>query len=209
MAKLYDILVHENPNIYDDGGHNLNIFLSRILFCFFAEDTGIFDEEGIFTNTLGQHTKVDGSDMHTFLDRLFKVLNTKDNSNEPDFLKALPYVNGGLFKDTITSPKFSAKARKIILECGDLNWSEINPDIFGSMIQAVVNPEYRSGLGMHYTSVPNIMKVIEPLFLNELYEEFEKSKDNTNKLRKLIYRISKIKIFDPACGSGNFLIIAY
>lgn len=85
MAKLYDILVHENPNIYDDGGHNLNIFLSRILFCFFAEDTGIFDVEGIFTNTLGQHTKVDGSDTHTFLDRLFKVLNTKDNSNEPDF----------------------------------------------------------------------------------------------------------------------------
>lgn len=209
MAKLYDILVHENPTIYDDGGHNLNIFLSRLLFCFFAEDTGIFEEEGIFTNTLAQHTKVDGSDVHLFLDRLFKVLNTKDNSNEPDYLKAFPHVNGGLFKDTIVSPKFSLKARKIILECGDLNWSEINPDIFGSMIQAVVNPAYRSGLGMHYTSVPNIMKVIEPLFLNELREEFEKSKGKPNQLRKLIYRISKIKIFDPACGSGNFLIIAY
>jgi hypothetical protein len=209
MAKLYDILVHENPNIYDDGGHNLNIFLSRILFCFFAEDTGIFTEEGIFTNTLGQHTKVDGSDVSTFLDRLFKVLNTEDNSKEVDYLKAFPYVNGGLFRDSIHSPIFSSKARKIILQCGDLNWSEINPDIFGSMIQAVVNPEYRSGLGMHYTSVPNIMKVIEPLFLNELKEEFEKGKGNVNKLRKLIYRISKIKIFDPACGSGNFLIIAY
>lgn len=209
MAKLYDILVHENPNIYDDGGHNLNIFLSRLLFCFFAEDTGIFEEEGIFTNTLAQHTKADGSDVHSFLDRLFKVLNTKDNSTEPKYLQAFPYVNGGLFKDTIVSPKFSLKARKIILECGDLNWSEINPDIFGSMIQAVVNPAYRSGLGMHYTSVPNIMKVIEPLFLNELREEFEKSKGKPNQLRKLIYRISKIKIFDPACGSGNFLIIAY
>lgn len=209
MAKLYDILVHENPNIYDDGGHNLNIFLSRLLFCFFAEDTGIFEEEGIFTNTLAQHTKADGSDVHLFLDRLFKVLNTKDNSNEPDYLQAFPYVNGGLFKDTIVSPKFSLKARKIILDCGELIWSEINPDIFGSMIQAVVNPAYRSGLGMHYTSVPNIMKVIEPLFLNELREEFEKSRGNPNKLRKLIYRISKIKIFDPACGSGNFLIIAY
>jgi len=209
MAKLYDILVHENPTIYEDGGHNLNIFLSRLLFCFFAEDTGIFEEEGIFTNTIAQHTKADGSDVHTFLDRLFKVLNTKDNSNEPDYLHAFPYVNGGLFKDTIVSPKFSLKARKIILECGDLNWSEINPDIFGSMIQAVVNPAYRSGLGMHYTSVPNIMKVIEPLFLNELREEFEKSKGKPNQLRKLIYRISKIKIFDPACGSGNFLIIAY
>lgn len=209
MAKLYDILVHENPNIYDDGGHNLNIFLSRLLFCFFAEDTGIFEEEGIFTNTLAQHTKPDGSDVHLFLDRLFKVLNTKDNSHEPTYLQAFPYVNGGLFRDTIVSPKFSLKARKIILECGDLNWSEINPDIFGSMIQAVVNPEYRSGLGMHYTSVPNIMKVIEPLFLNELREEFEKSKGKPNQLRKLIYRISKIKVFDPACGSGNFLIIAY
>jgi hypothetical protein len=209
MAKLYDILVHENPNIYEDGGHNLNIFLSRLLFCFFAEDTGIFEEEGIFTNTLAQHTKPDGSDVHLFLDRLFKVLNTKDNSNEPTYLQAFPYVNGGLFRDTIVSPKFSLKARKIILECGDLNWSEINPDIFGSMIQAVVNPEYRSGLGMHYTSVPNIMKVIEPLFLNELRDEFEKGKGKPNQLRKLIHRISKIKIFDPACGSGNFLIIAY
>lgn len=209
MAKLYDILVHENPNIYDDGGHNLNIFLSRLLFCFFAEDTGIFDEEGIFTNTLAQHTKPDGSDVHLFLDRLFKVLNTKDNSKEPNYLQAFPYVNGGLFRDTIVSPKFSLKARKIILECGDLNWSEINPDIFGSMIQAVVNPAYRSGLGMHYTSVPNIMKVIGPLFLNELREEFEKGKGNTVKLKKLIYRISNIKCFDPACGSGNFLIIAY
>jgi hypothetical protein len=209
MAKLYDILVHENQNIYDDGGHNLNIFLSRLLFCFFAEDTGIFEEEGIFTNTLAQHTKPDGSDVHLFLDRLFKVLNTKDNSHEPTYLQAFPYVNGGLFRDTIVSPKFSLKARKIILECGDLNWSEINPDIFGSMIQAVVNPEYRSGLGMHYTSVPNIMKVIEPLFLNELREEFEKGKGKPNLLRKLIYRISKIKCFDPACGSGNFLIIAY
>jgi hypothetical protein len=209
MAKLYDILVHENPDIYDDGGHNLNIFLSRLLFCFFAEDTNIFPIEGMFTDALAQHTKPDGTDTHTFLNRLFTVLNRENNSKEPDFLQAFPYVNGGLFRDDIQSPVFSSKARKIIIECGNLDWSEINPDIFGSMIQAVVNPEYRSGLGMHYTSVPNIMKVIEPLFLNEIKEEFEKSKGNVNKLRKLIYRISKIKCFDPACGSGNFLIIAY
>ncbi|PVW11869.1 class I SAM-dependent DNA methyltransferase [Marixanthomonas spongiae] len=209
MAKLYDILVTENPNIYDDGGHNLNIFLSRLLFCFFAEDTDIFPIEGMFTDTLAQHTKEDGSDVNTFLDRLFKVLNTKDNSKEASHFREFPYVNGGLFRDTIVSPQFTREARKIILECGDLDWSEINPDIFGSMIQAVVNPAYRSGLGMHYTSVPNIMKVIEPLFLNELYEEFEKHKENPKKLRQLIYRISKLKIFDPACGSGNFLIIAY
>lgn len=209
MAKLYDILVTENPNIYDDGGHNLNIFLSRLLFCFFAEDTDIFPIEGMFTDTLGQHTKKDGSDVNVFLDRLFKVLNTEDNTKEAAHFTEFPFVNGGLFRDTITSPKFTKEARKITLACGDLDWSEINPDIFGSMIQAVVNPAYRSGLGMHYTSVPNIMKVIEPLFLNELYEEFEKYKDKPKKLRKLIYRISKLKIFDPACGSGNFLIIAY
>lgn len=209
MAKLYDILVTENPKIYDDGGHNLNIFLSRLLFCFFAEDTDIFPIEGMFTDTLEQHTQKDGSDTNTFLDRLFKVLNTKDNSKEASHFREFPYVNGGLFRETIVSPKFTKEARKIIIEGGDLDWSEINPDIFGSMIQAVVNPAYRSGLGMHYTSVPNIMKVIEPLFLNELYEEFEKNKENAKKLRQLIYRISKLKIFDPACGSGNFLIIAY
>ncbi|WP_394758575.1 class I SAM-dependent DNA methyltransferase [Flavobacterium sp.] len=209
MAKLYDILVHENPTIYDDGGHNLNIFLSRILFCFFAEDTNIFPVEGMFTDTLAQHTNPNGNDVDSFLDRLFLKLNTEFDNDAPAFLKEFPYVNGGLFNDTIKSPKFSSKARKIILECGELNWSEINPDIFGSMIQAVVNPEYRSGLGMHYTSVPNIMKVIEPLFLNELNEEFEKSKDSPAKLKKLLHRLSRIKIFDPACGSGNFLIISY
>jgi len=209
MAKLYDILVTENPKIYDDGGHNLNIFLSRLLFCFFAEDTDIFPIEGMFTDTLEQHTQADGTDTNVFLDRLFKILNTKDNSKEASHFTAFPYVNGGLFRDTIVSPKFTKEARKIIIECGDLDWSEINPDIFGSMIQAVVNPAYRSGLGMHYTSVPNIMKVIEPLFLNELYEEFEKATGNEKQLNKLINRIANIKIFDPACGSGNFLIIAY
>ncbi len=209
MAKLYDILVTINPTIYKDGGHNLNIFLSRLLFCFFAEDTDIFPIEGMFTDTLGQHTKPDGSNVHIFLNRLFKVLNTEDNSKEASHLREFPYVNGDLFKDNIISPKFNKEARNIIIDCGELDWSEINPDIFGSMIQAVVNPAYRSGLGMHYTSVPNIMKVIEPLFLNELKEEFEKQKENNKKLRQLIYRISKLKIFDPACGSGNFLIIAY
>ena len=147
MAKLYDILVTENPNIYDDGGHNLNIFLSRLLFCFFAEDTDIFPVEGMFTDTLEQHTQKEGSDTHSFLDRLFKVLNTKDNSKEAAHFKEFPYVNGGLFRDTIVSPKFTKEARKIIIECGDLDWSEINPDIFGSMIQAVVNPNFKDANG--------------------------------------------------------------
>ncbi|MCL6218589.1 class I SAM-dependent DNA methyltransferase [Zunongwangia pacifica] len=211
MALLYDYLREENPDIYKskESIHNLNIFLSRLLFCFFAEDTEIFEEESIFTDTLAQHTNGNGSDTHDFLNDLFKRLNTKKADGFPAYLQKFPYVNGGLFNDTISSPHFSAKARKILIELGELQWKDINPDIFGSMIQAVVIDEYRSDLGMHYTSVPNILKLIKPLFLDELYEEFEKYENNVSQLRKLINRISKIKFFDPACGSGNFLIITY
>ena len=120
MAKLYDILVHENPSIYDDGGHNLNIFLSRLLFCFFAEDTHIFPVDGMFTDTLAQHTKSNGSDVAAFLDRLFLKLNTEADNHAPAFLKVFPYVNGDLFRNTINSPNFSTKSRKIILECGEI-----------------------------------------------------------------------------------------
>lgn len=211
MALLYDYLREENPEIYKskESIHSLNIFLSRLLFCFFAEDTEIFEEESIFTNTLAQHTNPNGSDTHEFLNDLFKRLNTEKADNFPDYLVRFPYVNGGLFKDPISSPKFSAKARKTLKELGDLQWKDINPDIFGSMIQAVVIDEYRSDLGMHYTSVPNILKVIKPLFLDELYDEYEKHQNSIPQLRKLINRIAKIKFFDPACGSGNFLIITY
>jgi len=211
INDVYDYLREGNPEIYKskDSIHNLNIFLSRLLFCFFAEDTEIFDEESIFTNTLAQQTNPNGSDTHVFLNDLFKRLNTEKKDGLPDYLIDFPYVNGGLFKDPIKSPKFSSKARKVLLELGDLDWKDINPDIFGSMIQAVVIDEYRSDLGMHYTSVPNILKVIKPLFLDELYEEYEKHENSIAQLRKLINRISKIKFFDPACGSGNFLIITY
>ncbi len=214
MAQLYDNLVHANENIYNskESIHELNIFLSRLLFCFFAEDTEIFKEESIFTKTLSQHTSEDGFDTHEFLDKLFEVLNTSEKDREaelPEYLKKFPHVNGGLFRDPIDAPHFTFKARKTLIELGDLNWKDINPDIFGSMIQAVVLPEYRSDLGMHYTSVENILKLIRPLFLDELYEEFEKHNDNSKQLRKQINRLSKIKFFDPACGSGNFLIITY
>ncbi|WP_353481256.1 DNA methyltransferase [Haliscomenobacter sp.] len=212
MAILYDELVTKNQDIYNskESIHNLNIFLSRLLFCFFAEDTEIFEGDSIFTNTLYQHTNANGNDTNDFLDRLFKRLNTPDTElvDVPAHFAQFPYVNGGLFRDPIESPKFNAKARKILVELGELNWRDINPDIFGSMIQAVVIPEYRSDLGMHYTSVPNIQKLIKPLFLDALYEEFETCKTITQ-LRKLINRIAKIKFFDPACGSGNFLIITY
>ncbi len=210
MASLYDLLIEENPQIYNSKAsiHNLNIFLSRLLFCFFAEDTEIFKEDSIFTNTLVQHTAENGKDTHTFLDELFERLNTENAEKFPEYLRKFEYVNGGLFKDQIKSPTFTAKARKTLIDLGELQWKDINPDIFGSMIQAVVIPDYRSDLGMHYTSVENILKLIKPLFLDELYEEFEKAK-TVNQLRTLIKRLSKIKFFDPACGSGNFLIITY
>jgi len=210
MATLYDELVTKNSGIYNskESIHNLNIFLSRLLFCFFAEDTEIFDGDSIFTNTLYQHTNENGSDTHLFLDRLFERLNTESPKGFPAHFAQFPYVNGGLFKDPIPAPHFNARARKILVELGELNWRDINPDIFGSMIQAVSDPEERSDLGMHYTSVPNILKLIKPLFLDELYEEFENSK-TISQLRKLINRMARIKFFDPACGSGNFLIITY
>lgn len=208
LGRLYEILVNDNPEWLANGSHHLNLFLSRLLFCFFAEDTGIFDIESIFTETLVNNTNEDGSDVDQFLNTLFKKLNSK-TGDFPEYLHSFPYVNGGLFKDEIICPKFSRKARQILIDSGELNWSEINPDIFGSMIQAVADPEQRSNLGMHYTSVENILKLIKPLFLDELEEEFEKNMENPKGLRKLIDRISKIKFFDPACGSGNFLIITY
>lgn len=208
LGRLYEILVNDNPDWLANGSHHLNLFLSRLLFCFFAEDTGIFEIESIFTETLVNNTNEDGSDVDQFLNTLFKKLNSK-TGDFPEYLNPFPYVNGGLFKDEIISPKFSKKARSILIDSGELNWSEINPDIFGSMIQAVADPEQRSNLGMHYTSVENILKLIKPLFLDELEEEFEKNMENSKGLRKLIDRISKIKFFDPACGSGNFLIITY
>ncbi|HBR10662.1 MAG TPA: SAM-dependent methyltransferase [Chryseobacterium sp.] len=210
LGELYDLLVTENPDWVAKGSHHLNLFLSRLLFCFFAEDTGIFETKSIFTEALVNNTKADGSDVDEFLDLLFSKLDSKPNEGIfPDYLQGFPYVNGGLFRDKIDCPKFSKKARQILISSGELEWADINPDIFGSMIQAVADPEERNNLGMHYTSVINIHKLIKPLFLDELYEEFEKNKDNARELNKLLVRMSKIRFFDPACGSGNFLIITY
>lgn len=210
MARLYDEIKKDNPDNSPEFVHGLNVFLSRLLFCFFAEDTNIFKDKQ-FTGAIASHTQADGSDLNSYLDRLFEVLNTsKDQSSDlPNYLIEFPYVNGGLFRQKHPSPVFTRRSRQVIIDSGELDWSAINPDIFGSMIQAVITPEHRGGLGMHYTSVPNIMKVIEPLFLNELYEAFEAAKGNVKKLNELLNRLGKIKIFDPACGSGNFLIIAY
>lgn len=212
MANLYDEIKKDNPTTTHEEVHNLNVFLSRLLFCFFAEDTDIFDKD-LFTKSVDYHTQKDGSDLNVYLDTLFEVMNTPQSTRRidlPAYLKAFPYVNGGLFRNQHAAPIFNRKSRQMLIDCGlSLQWQDINPDIFGSMIQAVITPEHRGGLGMHYTSVPNIMKVIEPLFLDELKGEFENSKGNKKKLNELLQRIWKIKIFDPACGSGNFLIIAY
>ncbi len=209
MAKLFDEIKKTNPTETTTQVHNLNVFLSRLLFCFFAEDTEIF-KKNLFTSSINNHTQNDGSDLSDYLQNLFNVLNIENRGQGvPAHLKAFPYVNGGLFRTPIPLPNFTYKSRKAIIDSGGENWAAINPDIFGSMIQAVVSPDKRGSLGMHYTSVPNIMKVIRPLFLDELYEEFEAAKNNPTALNRLLGRIANIRIFDPACGSGNFLIIAY
>ena len=211
MAKLYDEILKDNHIESEEDVHALNVFLTRLLFCYFAEDSNIF-EDNIFTHSISSHTQANGSDVGTYLDRLFEVFNTDDKDRDaslPEYLKSFPYVNGGLFRDKFTIPTFTMKSRNILLGIGSLDWSAINPDIFGSMIQAVVKDEYRGDMGMHYTSVPNIMKVMQPLFLDELYEEFENARGNSKKLNALHLRLQNLKIFDPACGSGNFLIIAY
>ncbi|WP_289293407.1 MULTISPECIES: DNA methyltransferase [Bacteroides] len=208
MAKLHDEIRRYNEFSSGDDLHDLNIFMTRLLFCFFAEDTGIF-EENLFTASISRYTQEDGSDLSEYLSACFNIMDKDLRVGVPSVITQFPYVNGGLFHKQISIPKMGYRARKLILECGGLNWKDINPDIFGSMIQAVVSPSQRGSLGMHYTSVPNIMKVIQPLFLDDLYEEFTKVKDSVKGLRQLLVRISKMKFFDPACGSGNFLIIAY
>jgi hypothetical protein len=209
MARLYDEIVTHNRIETADDSHRLNVFFSRLLFCFFAEDTGVFGE-GSFTNGIASLTSEDGSDTARYLDELFRVLDLppEERKSVPAHFAEFGYVNGKLFAAQAASPEFSARARRLVLECGTLNWSVINPDIFGSMMQAVVHAAERESLGMHYTSVENIMKVIRPLFLDDLHQTFEAA-DTRRKLERLLERISEMKFLDPACGSGNFLVIAF
>lgn len=212
MGKLFDLIKERNDLSKAEDIHALNVFLTRLLFCFFAEDTGIF-EKGQFTSAVKSYTAEDGSDLDQFLTDLFAVMNSKPNSklrlSLPIHLTAFPYVNGGLFATDEPVPELGLKGRRILLECGAMDWSAINPDIFGSMFQAVIDVEQRSRLGQHYTSYSNIMKVIQPLFLEPLRSELEKQRTNTNGLKRLLLRLGEMKVFDPACGSGNFLIVAY
>lgn len=211
LGKFYDAILEANLDWTAHARvHELNLFITRILLCMFAQSTGIFPA-GLFSQLLHECTSIDGSDTHTVLRVVFETLNLPDNARHgrPEYATRFPYVNGGLFRDQIGVPRFSKLARRILIDAAKWNWSEINPDIFGSMIQAIVKPEMRDELGLHYTSVPNIMNVLKPLFLDDLDRELRAADSDVRKLGQLLARIRRIRVFDPACGSGNFLIIAY
>ncbi|WXL24800.1 DNA methyltransferase [Ectopseudomonas mendocina] len=214
LNRLYVELLKDNPAWGTaERRHEMNHFMARLIFCFFAEDTDIFNGTGLFTNTLTQMSDRDSSNLHEVMGEIFRAMNTpiaqRASANLPRWADAFPYVNGGLFSGEPDVPRFSKIARSYLLHIGALDWKQINPDIFGSMIQAVADDEERGALGMHYTSVPNILKVLNPLFLDELRAKLEEAGDNSRMLLNLRKRLARIRVFDPACGSGNFLVIAY
>lgn len=214
LNRLYVELLKDNPEWGKaERRHDMNHFMARLIFCFFAEDTDIFIGKGKFTETVVQMSAKDSSNTHEVVHTLFLAMNTKREGRAaakiPRWADDFPYVNGGLFSGSMDVPKFSKIARSYLLHVGGLDWTKINPDIFGSMIQAVADDEERGELGMHYTSVPNILKVLNPLFLDDLRARLEEAGDNPRTLLNLRKRMSKIRVFDPACGSGNFLVIAY
>lgn len=214
LNRLYVELLKTNPD-WDtaDRREEMNHFMARLIFCFFAEDTNIFANDNIFTKTISTMMESDASNTHEVLAELFKAMNTplekRQSAGIRNWAKDFPYVNGGLFSGSTEAPRFSKIARSYLLHVGNLDWTKINPDIFGSMIQAVADVEERGELGMHYTSVPNILKVLNPLFLDDLNKQLEEAGDNSRKLLNLRQRLARIRVFDPACGSGNFLVIAY
>jgi hypothetical protein len=243
LNRLYLELLKDNRD-WDTGDRRLefNHFMARLIFCFFAEDTGIFHGEGLFTKAIAQMSAVDASNTHEVIAELFRAMATpldqRDEQGIKNWANGFPYVNGGLFsplplapspkmvdgeqESSLTPlsqngrgvggegvPRFSKISRSYLLHVGNLDWKKINPDIFGSMIQAIADEEERGALGMHYTSVPNILKVLNPLFLDDLRSQLEAGENNTRKLLNLRKRLANIRVFDPACGSGNFLVIAY
>ncbi|MGZ5030034.1 MAG: class I SAM-dependent DNA methyltransferase [Methylobacter sp.] len=214
LNRLYVELLKDNPNWGTaERSHDMNHFMARLIFCFFAEDTDIFGGTELFTGTIEQMSARDSSNTHEVIGEIFRAMNTQfadhANANIPRWATRFPYVNGGLFSGSVDVPRFSKIARSYLMHIGRLDWTKINPDIFGSMIQAVADDEERGALGMHYTSIPNILKVLNPLFLDDLRAQLEMAGDNPRTLLNLRKRLSKIRVFDPACGSGNFLVIAY
>lgn len=216
MGHLFDAIKKDNLDNPEMTETAFNVFLTRLLFCFFADDTHIF-KEGQFRNAIRLHTADDGSTVASFLDGLFDALDRKPEERDgvKDYFLPFPYVNGGLFRNRLPIPRFSKASRCKLLECGAFDWSAINPDIFGSMFQTVISEEQRRTLGQHYTSVTNIMKVLNPLFLDDLRAELDEidalpaGKWKERKVKDYRQKIASIKVFDPACGSGNFLITAY
>lgn len=214
LNKLYVELLKDNPDWASaERRTDMNHFMARLIFCFFAEDTDIFHGDGLFTKTVEQISARDSSDTDHVIGEIFRAMDTKiadrATAHIPRYANGFPYVNGQLFSGSVETPRFSRIARSYLVNIGNLNWQKINPDIFGSMIQAVADDEERGALGMHYTSVPNILKVLNPLFLDDLREKLAEAEDNARKLLNLRQRMAKIRVFDPACGSGNFLVIAY
>jgi len=214
LNKLYVELLKDNPEWgAAERRHDMNHFMARLIFCFFAEDTDIFKGDDSFTNTIDRMSERDSSNTHEIISALFLAMNTKSDDHEaanvPRWANDFPYVNGGLFSGSTDVPVFSRISRSYLLHIGGLDWQKINPDIFGSMIQAVTDDDERGELGMHYTSVPNILKVLNPLFLDDLRAKLDEAGDSPRKLLNLRKRMSNIRVFDPACGSGNFLVIAY
>lgn len=214
LNRLYIQLLKDNPDWGTAARRpDMNHFMARLIFCFFAEDTDIFEASDLFTDTIEQMSAGDSSNTHEVISTLFRAMNTKGDERAaaklPRWADRFPYVNGGLFSGSAEVPVFTRIARSYLIHIGRLDWKKINPDIFGSMIQAVADDEERGALGMHYTSVPNILKVLNPLFLDDLRERLEEAGDNARKLLNLRSRMARIRVFDPACGSGNFLVIAY
>ncbi len=214
LNRLYVELLKDNPEWGTaERRHDMNHFMARLIFCFFAEDTDIFRSNGLFTAAVEQMSARDASNTHEVIGEIFRAMNTRPTDRMAASIRSwadgFPYVNGGLFSGNTDAPRFSRIARSYLLHIGNLDWTKINPDIFGSMIQAVTEDEERGALGMHYTSVPNILKVLNPLFLDDLRYGLEVAGTNPRTLLNLRKRMSKIRVFDPACGSGNFLVIAY
>jgi hypothetical protein len=206
MGKLHD-------QMKDAGyfGHPLELYLVRLLFCLFAEDTGIFERQQ-FRDYIEERTNDDGSDLAHHISTLFQVLNTpreKRLKNLDEQLAAFPYVNGKLFEEMLPTAGFDSAMRQELLNCCALDWSRISPAIFGSLLQSIMDKQARRNLGAHYTSEENILKLIKPLFLDALWEEFEKIKQNKNKLFEFHKKLRRLNFLDPACGCGNFLVIAY
>lgn len=212
LTKFYDSILQDNPDWKtDEMRHTLNHFITQVIFCLFAEDTGIISDN-IFTDTVRTYCESDSEQAQPVITAIFTAMahsvDSEARSSLPNYAKAFPHVNGGLFRGAPQVPRFLKGSVRYLMDAGALDWKEINPDIFGSMIQAIVHQDQRGELGMHYTSVSNILKLLKPMFLNDLQEQVQASWNSKKSLQAVLQRLMKIRVFDPACGSGNFLVIA-